>query len=225
MTFEEFKMDFERFSKIDTPQKLAICKERYRTHLLREEDNKFFEPLDGPMANFGSFPEYNTNLHSILGFNEINTAQILFLIQQSFQPESLLTMEKVDDYYELTYVELEESYWLRYYRDNSTSTARTKVFTGTLKKMIGDKVFDLIEQTMIEARPPQSGMFVLDGIKHKLSMLINGKRRDVIKHSPDEDSRAGRIIRLLKMIVGITTDPLFKSQNEIDSLITLIRNG
>lgn len=44
MDFEEFKRNFELFTKIDTPEKLAICERQYKNELLRTEDEKYFEP-------------------------------------------------------------------------------------------------------------------------------------------------------------------------------------
>jgi len=225
MTFEEFKQHFEIFAKIDTPEKLAICEKQYRQHLLLKEDSNFFEPSDAPTSDSSLIHNYTANLHSIFGFNRINKDQILFLSQPSFEPEQLLTIEKFVDYYALTHIVLEESYWTVYYRDKSISTARKKVSAGIMEKAVGDKVFGLIENSLIEARKPQSPFAVLDGIVYKLSKMVNGKRRDVFKHSPDENSKTGRIIQLLEIIIELTAiNPTIDSQNEVERLITLIQS-
>jgi len=223
MTFEEFKLHFEIFSKIDTPEKLGICEQQYRTHLIAKEDNNFFEPLDVPTAEFGRFPDYTTNLHSILGFSEINKDQILFLIQPSFEPEHLLIIEKLEDYYALTHIKQEESYWLKYYQDKSISTARTRASKGFIEKTVGNQIFALIEQSLIDAKKPQSARIVLDGIKYTLSKIVGGTRIDTFKNSPGENSKPGRIIQLFEIIIELTTiNPTPDSQNEIERLITLI---
>ncbi len=38
MTFDEFKSNFEKFSKIDNTEKLAICEQKYQQHLLHIAD-------------------------------------------------------------------------------------------------------------------------------------------------------------------------------------------
>jgi len=225
MTFEEFKQYFETFAKIDTPEKLAICEKQYRQHLLLKEDSNFFEPSDEPTGESPFIHNYTANLHSIFGFNRIKKDQILFLIQPSFEPEQLFTIEKFGDHYALTHTALEESYWSIYYQNNSISTTRTKVSTGIMEKVVGDKVFDLIEKSLIDARKPQSAFAVLDGILYKLSKMVNGKRKDVFKHSPDENSKTRRIIQLLEIIIELTViNPTIDSQNEIERLITLIQS-
>jgi len=221
MTFDDFKLHFEMFAKIDTPEKLAICERQYRMHLAAKEDGNFLEPLEVTKAELSSESDYTKNLYSILGFGQINKDQILFLSQPSFGAEHFLIIEKSEDNYALTQVALEESYWLRYYGDNSISTAKTTVSTGYMKKEVGNQIFALIEQSIGEAKKPQSAFAVLDGTGYKLSKIVDGVRRDVFKNSPSEDSKTGRIIKLLETVIELMIiNPTPGAEKKIEYLIT-----
>lgn len=221
MTFEDFKLHFEMFAKIDTPEKLAICERQYRAHLVAKDDSNFFKPLDVTKAELSSEFDYTKNLYSILGFSQINKDQILFLSQPSFEAEHLLIIEKLGDKYALTQVILEESYWLRYYRDNSISTAKTTVSKGYMKKAVGNRIFALMEQSIGEAKKPQLAIAVMDGTGYKLSKIVDGFRRDVSKNSPAEDSKTGRIIKLLETVIELMIiNPTPGAEKEIEHLIT-----
>jgi hypothetical protein len=93
MTFEEYRKTFENFSKIDTPEKLAICEQQYRSYIRALESNNFFEPLEKKLDENDISSQYTNNLYSILNFNTITPGEILFLIQPSFEPEGLLKVE------------------------------------------------------------------------------------------------------------------------------------
>lgn len=165
------------------------------------EDADYFEPFDETSDNGDWLDNYNRNLYSILGFNKIASEQFHFLIQSSFEPEQLLSIERLENGYTSTVVSLEESYWCMY-RDNSISTVKTKISTAQLDSKIGDQVFSLVENSINQARRPQSGYLVLDGTVYKLSRNIGGMRRNASKHSPEGKSKTGRIVELLMAIVS-----------------------
>lgn len=225
MTFEDYKRQFEIFLKIDSPDKLAICEKQYQEYLKQKEDSDYFELFEETISNNNRLSNYIKNLYSIFEFNIIKKDQILFLIQPSFEAEHLLIIEKLQDEYTLTHVELEESYWSKYYHDNSISTVKSRISKGYMKKTVGDQIFALIGQSMITAKKPQSKRVVLDGKMYKLSKVVDGIRKDVFKHSPDEGSKTGRIINLLETMIKLTAvNPTLDSDKEIESLITLILN-
>ena len=224
MTFEEYRKTFENFSKIDTPEKLAICEQQYRSYIRALESNNFFEPLEEKLDENDIISKYTNNLYSILNFKRITPGQVLFLIQPSFEPESLLKIEKLDDSYTLIRLALEENYWYRFYRNNSVSTARMKQTRANFPKDIGDKLFILIDQCMNEAKKPDSGFWVLDGVKYKLSKIIGERRMDIFKHSPDENSKTGKIIKLLETVAEFTDDnPTIERDKAIESLWKLMQ--
>ena len=224
MTFEEYRKTFENFSKIDTPEKLAICEQQYQSYIRALESNNFFEPLEKKLDENDISSQYTNNLYSILNFNRIAPGEILFLIQPSFEPEGLLKIEKLDDSYALTHLALVENYWYRFYRNNSVSTARMKETRADLPKKIGDKLFILIDQCMHEAKKPDSGFWVLDGIKYKLSKIIGEVRMDIFKHSPDEESKTGKIIKILEGVVEFTdANQTIERDKAIESLWKLLQ--
>jgi hypothetical protein len=193
---------------------------------MAKEYNNFFEPLNETIDELDKVSIYTKNLYSILNFNQINKDQILFLIQPSFEAESLLILENLQDNYALTYFALKENYWYKYYADNSIITGKVVRSNGNLKRSIGDQIFRLVEQSMKEARKPESGRFVLDGVKYKISKIIGEYRIDVTKHSPEEDSRTGRIVHLLETVAELTKSNLGEDvERKIDSLLNLILNS
>lgn len=225
MTFEEFKQQFEIFSETDTPEKLTSCEKKYLEYLSQKEYDDYFKPFDGASDDGDWLANYHRNLHSMLGFDKIANNQIFFLTQPSFAVEHLLVIEKLEGSYTLTLISVEESYWIKF-RDNSISTAKTQVSSGQLSKSIGDQVFELVEQSIIDAKKPQSGGFVLDGTVYKLSKIIDGIRLNVTKHSPDGNSKTGRIIELLNTIAKLAKgNPSPTIENEIESIVKLIENS
>jgi len=220
MTFEEFANHFMLGAKIDTPQKMAICKHQYQAYLLGMEDDKYFEPLDGA-KDLSSI--YLQNLYSILNFNKIAEDQLLFLIQPSFEAENLLIIERLLGNYTLTHIALKKSYWSMYYADNSITSAETILSKTFLKKSIGDKIFILVEKAMKEAKIPRANRIVLDGTKYKLSKIINKRRIDIEKHSPSVDSDPGRIIGLMETLIDLTKSNEHRiAEEKIESLLGMI---
>ena len=86
MTFEEYRQKQDAISKIDTPEKLAICEQQYQAHQRAIESYNHFKPLE-EKPDDGLVSTYDQNLYSILNFKEVMPNQILFLIQPSFEPE------------------------------------------------------------------------------------------------------------------------------------------
>ncbi len=226
MTFEEFKREFEIFSKIDTPEKLAACERQFQQRLVQMEDADYFEPFEDKTNGDDVVAGYEKNLNAIFESYQLAEDQIHFFIQPSFSAERLLIIKKSIDSYEITLVGLEESYWSRFYRDNAVVTGATKLSRGFITKATGDMLFELLERSFRAARKPQIPMWVLDGTKYKLSMIIDGSRKDVSKHSPDGDSKTGKIINVLEAIMEHTlTATLVGAEQNIADNISLCLQG
>lgn len=196
MTFEEFKKHYLGSSKIDTPEILAICESQYKRHLLSIEDQNYFEPFEFRSGDDMS-GIYEQNLRAILPFDNIKENQLSFLIKPSFEPESLLMIEKNLDNYFLSYTTLSTNYWYVFYADNKALDIKKRISTAELRVDIGDKLFTLLDNTIKEARKPKAGMIVLDDIVFQLSRILNGKKICVFKHSPGQGSKAANIIDIL----------------------------
>ncbi|RYD55765.1 MAG: hypothetical protein EOP56_14475 [Sphingobacteriales bacterium] len=218
MTFEDFKKHFEQFAKLDTPEKLAFCKRKYKTYLQQQEDADFFEPLEG-RKNADSV--YENNLYDYLGFDKITKDQILFLAQPSFSPEYILVIEKSENRYLLTHRMMEESYW-RIYFDKTDKIAEVITSMGYLSKTLGEQIFFIIETSIITARKHDPGYIVLDGTQFMLSKVVDGARQDVFKHGLLEGSKTDRVTQMLLAVIKLTTeDNLPEVEKEIERLITL----
>ena len=200
MTLDDFKKQFEIFSKIDTAEKLAICEKQYQQHLLHIEDDNYFEPNEIDLVNDIS-SRYEKNLNNIFSFDTIAENQIYFLVRPSFEPEKLLTIARLQDKFLLTLTTLTKNYWSVFYGDNKIIDVGKKVFTTDLDEAIGEKIFNLLDRTIDEARLPKAGGFTLDGVVYRLSKLFNGVQKTVSKHSPNETSKSGKIIDIMKELI------------------------
>lgn len=200
MTFDDFKKQFEIFSKIDTAEKLAICESQYEKHLLHIEDEKYFEPVEIELGD-DTVSQYEKNLNRILYFDAIRENQIYFLVRPSFEPEYLLILEKFQNKFALTLTTLTRNYWAVFYADNKILDVEKKVVTAELSKAIGDSLFDLLHKAIVQARQPKAGGFVLDGVVYRLSKLSNGQQKVVSKHSPSDNSKSGQVIQIMQQLI------------------------
>jgi hypothetical protein len=211
MTFEEYKKDFERFTIIDTPEKQVHCERMYQQHLLYLEDQNYFEPFEYRIGNDIS-SVYEQRLRVLLPFDEIQENQISFLLRPSFTPEGLLVIDILPDKCVLTFTILLESFWSVLYEDQEATQVERKILIDELPKHIGDQLVAIVDSAIASARRPISAWAVLDGAVYVLTRVVGGKPLSVCKHSPDEDSRTGRVINvflhLSKNFMGLDVEKL-----------------
>ena len=220
MNFDDFKKQFEIFTKIDTPEKLVICESQYKQHLLALEDENHFEPFEKD-SNAGINSLYENNLKLILDFGQVTETQVSYMTMPSFEPESLLLIEDCKDKFILTHTVLVNNYWKAFYADNKVSSVDKTILTVELDKEIGNKIVNLFHKAISEARPAKSGRIVLDGVKYFLSCVINGKIRTVSKHSPNRTSKSGKVIDILELltdkIMALNDDTLKVIETKINN--------
>jgi|GEM_PF-6422074 len=220
MTFEEYRKQFEIFCKIDTPEKLAICENQYKSRLLHIEAQKHFEPFEYKGGD-DIVSTYEKNLFAILPFDKIIENQFSLIIKPSFEPESLLIIDKNQDRYFLTYTTLVTNYWHLLYKNAGTTDVEKRVVTAELNNGIGDKLYALTDAAILEARKPVGGGFVLDGVVYIFSRILNGKQISVFKHSPDEDSKTGRIINVMQYVIDNITNLDSAAHSTLESLLEM----
>ncbi len=203
MNFDDYKKQFEVFSKIDTPEKLAICERQYKQHLLTLEDEKYFEPVD-ENSKRDTISLYKDNLRLTLGLGQLKETQVSFLTIPSFEPESLLIIDDYKDKFVLTHTVLASNYWQAFYADNRITAVDKTTSTTELSQETGRKIFNLFYKVISDARPAKSGGFVLDGVQYFLSCVTDGKVKTVSKHSPSETSKSAKVIEILKLLTDNT---------------------
>jgi hypothetical protein len=218
MTFEEFKEQVEVFGKIDTAEKLAFYKRQYESHLLRSEDQKYFEP-NKESSQDNSIGLYEQNLKQIFSLDDIKRNEFYFFVRPSFEPEYLLVITQQFEDYLLTCTRLVTNYWLVFYADSSVTTIDSLQHQFRLPKSIGDKLFHLLDKTIESARPPKNKVFVLDGVIYTLSKVSGDEIISVFKHSPDEESKSGKVISIMKELSSITETLDDTKLNDIETRI------
>ncbi|MES2513778.1 MAG: hypothetical protein V4580_06510 [Bacteroidota bacterium] len=207
MDFEEFKHTFEIFTKIDTPEKLAICERQYQQEILRKEDEKYFEPLTEDANETSFLRYYENNLRLILGMDQIKSDEFAFYIRPSFEPEGLLVIKQNISGIKVVFREVVSSYWEEYYANNYVTRHKTTTVECDIDNSTSKKLLELLNQTFTNARLPKAGMFVLDGTKFTLLRLKNDKIEAVTKHSPDETSKSGKTIQVLLNLIEYVKIP------------------
>ncbi|MBO9567115.1 MAG: hypothetical protein J7621_30360 [Niastella sp.] len=195
MTFEDYKKDFERFAVIDSPEKLAHCEKMYQQHLLYLEEQNYFEPFEYRTGDDLS-SVYEQRLGVLLPFDEIKENQITFLLRPSFTPEGLLVIDILPDKCVLTFTTLLENFWSVLYEDQEAIQVERKTLTGELPKRIGDQLVAMVDSAIAATRKPTSAWAVLDGAVYVLTKVVDGKPLSVFKHSPNEDSKTGKVINV-----------------------------
>lgn len=200
MNFEEYKKHFELFSKIDTPEKLAICESQYQQELLRLEDSNYFEPLE-VKSESGILGEYDKGLQEIFELDKIEQKQYYFLILPSFDTEKLLVFKQTEVGYTVTLVTLAEQYWAILYKKKPMVPDK-EVSTAEIDVNLGNKIFELLQKVLLEAREPKAKGFVLDGTVYQLTGLIGNKHITVSKHSPREGSKSAKVVSVMEQIFG-----------------------
>jgi hypothetical protein len=223
MTFEDFKKDFEKFSKVDTAEKYIVCENLYQKHLLYIEDANYFEPIDNDLGDDIS-NQYEQNLNRIFNFDFIVENQIYVLVKPSFHPEHLLVLEKLQNKFVLTLTTLTKSYWSAFYADNKIQDMGKNVLTSELNNLIGDKLFKLLDKVFIEARQPIAGGFVLDGVVYGMSKLSNGEQKRISKHSPSITSKSGKVIEIIQLLIDNIQKLDNVVQMNIETKITAIQD-
>jgi hypothetical protein len=223
ITFEEYRKHFEIFAKIDSPEKLAICESQYKKHVLRIKALEHFEPFEFQSGD-DIVVRYEMNLISLLPFDKISETQLSLLIKPSFDPESLLVIDKMENNYMLTYTTLATNYWYLFYENSGITDVGRTMVTAVLRKDIGDKLYALIDKTISEARKPVGGGAVLDGVVYIFSRILNGNQVSIFKHSPDENSKTGRIINALQYLIdnisNLDSATLSTLENLIESCLS-----
>lgn len=73
---------------------------------------------------------------------------------------------------------------------------------------------------ILEARKPEAGGFVLDGVEYVLSRILNSKQISVYKHSPDKGSKTANIIDVMEYLIdnfaNLNTAELITLENLIE---------
>lgn len=205
MTFEEFKREQEKFTKVDTPEKMLILQERYDKYLFLLEDNKHFEPVIEWNDEKDLVSIYEKHIHAILNFNPMEEDRLYFLVKPSFEAEHLLIIEKADSAYTLKHCTVKTSFWIEFYENPALATAETIISEGILNKPLGDQIFKVVDAAMKAARKPSGKWFTIDGVEYRISKIVGNQRMDVKKNpSWEEDTPPGRIIRLLETVIKLT---------------------
>ena len=218
MDFEDFKKHWEIFSKIDSEEKLAACKARFENHRLHAEDQNFFEPSkEDPTKNLGE--NYKQNFYSNIQLDQNNSDQIYFFREPSFEPKDVLIIERTSENCLLTYYMFMNDNWRKIYAERGIEIPENEIKKSSLNNFIGDKLFNLLECTFEEARPPNATVWVLDGVIYSLTKKINGTCKTVIKNSPDENSKSGKVIAILELLIANLLAPTDKTISNPEILI------
>jgi hypothetical protein len=226
MTFEEFKQHQEVFSKMDTPEKIALLQQQYERYLLLIEDNNFFEPVTNIDDEKELISIYEEQLHAILNFDPMEGDRLYFLVKPSFEAEHLLIMEKLDNAYALRHCTLKTSFWLGFYDNPALATAETIISEGILSKTPGDRIFKLVDDSIKAAKKPSGKWAVIDGVGYRVSKIVGDQRIDVMKNSSREDTQPGRIISLLETVIKLTQpNPGADVERELALKLELLNGG
>jgi hypothetical protein len=80
-------------------------------------------------------------------------------------------------------------------------------------------LYALIDKAISEARKPVGGGATLDAAVYVFSRILNGNQVSIFKHSPDEDSKTGRIINIMQHLIDNITNLDAAVYSTLESLI------
>lgn len=203
MTFEEFIKENETSLKIVIPpERYHIYERNYRFYMDSLEDQKYFEPLESSWY----FYEETLIRQKILDVGVIKENQFLIVTNPSFTPSNLLIIEAQKEQFSLVFTEKIYNYCLKQIEAQSTNDSEINLFKTEIPKTLGEKVVSVFDKIFSEARPKQGKSFVIDGTVYSISKLVDGKPKTIFKHSPDETSKSGQVIEILKEIINNRED-------------------
>ena len=208
MTFEEYKQHFEKFSKIDTPEKLAICERQYKLYVQAMDNANYFAPVDMNK----SLDKYKEELWDLFGLDQLTTEQTSILVVPSFTPEHLLLITQQPGATLLEHT----------HRDQMTYTHEKKTQNATLPPALSEKLSWLLNNVFTTARQPQGGHFTLDGTEYFITTTIEGKRHTIKQNSPTEGSRADKVIQVLELLITYTCTPTETILQQINTQIDIL---
>jgi hypothetical protein len=192
ISFEDFRKGYFYSTENLTEKEENYCKEHYQRYVLKQEDDNYFEPSEED-----SFVSYMLN--SIFDFPNISKNQMVILIVPSFEPPTILIIEKENqefnircEYFKETSIDDDNLLIL-----NNKDLQLEKTF---VEQHIGDRLLSLFNTTMNLAKTPQSGFFTLDGVMYYLIKMKNEKKIIVSKNITDINTKSGQIISLIDKI-------------------------
>lgn len=224
MTFEEFKIQFEKFSTIDSAEKLAICEQQYQQHLQHIMDQDFFEP-DDKKDRSDQYTEYLDATEKLLISPTNSDCRHALIVRPSFEPEFSICLDLLNDHFTITHVFLEKNYWA-FSADplNFSKKINRSSKVMTLDPVFGNKLILLLENAIRDAKPKQSRMITLDGTLFTICRFKNGDAVKVSKHSPSDASKTGKLINLFISLIetsAITEATIQQREKEVEDLLRL----
>jgi hypothetical protein len=224
MTFEEFKVHFEKFSSIDSAEKLAICEQQYQQHLQHILDQDFFEP-DDKKERSDQYTKYLDATEKLLISPTNSDCKYALIVRPSFEPEFSICLDLSNDHFTITHVFLEKNYWA-FSADplNFSKKIKRSSQTMTLDPVFGNKLILLLENAIRDARPKKSRMITLDGTLFTICRFKNGGAEKVTKHAPSDASKTGKLINLFISLIEIPTiteTAIQQREKEVDDLLGL----
>ena len=224
MIFDEFKKHFEKFSRIDSTEKLAICEQQYQHHLQHLQDQNFFEPEDKKDRS-DQYTKYLDATEKVLISPTNSECQYALIVRPSFEPEFSICMDMLNDLFTITHVYLEKNY-RAISADPLTFSKKINRSSQviSLDPALGKKLFLLLEKVIREARPRQSRMITLDGTLFTIWRSKNGDTEKVTKHSPSDASKTGKLIQLIISFAespALTEAAIQQRAKEIEELLSL----
>ena len=205
MDFETFKRHQEQFSSISTPRELEFCRSNYNHYLQKIEYDTYFQQFEMEAYVQGEKGSYEQYLFSLLGFDILEDKQIAIVIQPSFQPESILRLQCVETGMLLNYTELQGSLWAQL-RDGKDDGAdpnnNVNKYERQTSGVAGAIIYSNLETAVRNAKVVEDKWITLDGTGYYISMILDGKRHNVTKVSPNEDSIAGKLMRVIEKVLG-----------------------
>jgi hypothetical protein len=115
----------------------------------------------------------------------------------------------------------EVQYWTKLFDKEGIIEEKLKTYASNMDKKVGECLWQLINKTIIKARPPKSNFFTLDGTIYTLIQMIDGKVVKVSKNLTNENSKTGKITTLIDTLDnGIKTNSIGLIQANIQQKIS-----
>jgi competence protein ComGF len=201
MDFEEFKSYQEKFTAIDTPEKLSRIRRMYDGWLLMEEDSKYLEPVENELGDAFPSKEYFRIIESTFNPLLLRNGELNVLVLPSFKREYQLNFnsERVT----LTFVN--DQLWSDFYQGNKLNS-KTKTRTLATKTNERLTVIEEAKKLIRTARKPKGTLGTLDGV---LCYFIYKEANNIqiaFKNPSDDDSPVSTLINRIDKIIGDKSD-------------------
>lgn len=168
-------------------------------------------PVKGIFSSYEFEFQYNVPLRALLFKNLENKFIARIIVKPSFQPEYLISIEKLGDSFLLCYNTLSESFW--YLKD--TLKIKTNSRKINIDQQFSETIRDVFNQFIVNTKYPNEQINGADGTTYEfMTFKIGVGLRAGETWSPQKGTKMRKLTDLSNMLKDMCVNSNYKTQKE-----------